>query len=95
MKIRCKVNQFGDIFMTNINISDIQQILSDYRLASYNYMKENNFEHSVYATKEYNDDGKLIQLNLYQGYGFDNETFYKRMDNITDRLYVYACHNHK
>ena len=92
MSIRCKVNQFGNVFITNIEVSEIQRILGDYRLAAYNYMKENNFKHAVYATKEYNDDGRLIQLNLYQGYGFDDKEFYERTENLKDM--VYACHAH-
>ena len=92
MYIRCKVNQFGTIYMTKVQISEIQKVMSDFRLAAYNYMKENNFRHAIYATKEYDEDGKLYQLNLYQGYGFDDKTFYNRTQNMKDM--IYACHQH-
>lgn len=52
-----------------------------------------SFDHSVYATKEYDDDGKLNRLNLYQGYGFNDKEFYNRTENIMGM--VYACHAHK
>lgn len=93
MRIRCKLNRFGDVMLTEIKVADIQELLSKYRLAAYNYMVENNVDHAVYATKEYNDDGRLTQLNLYQGYGFNDEEFYNRTDNIKGM--VYACHAHK
>ena len=93
MRINCKINRFGDIVMTDIEVGDIPEILAKYRLEAYNYMVNNNFDHSVYATKEYDDDGKLNRLNLYQGYGFNDKEFYNRTENIKGM--VYACHAHK
>lgn len=58
---------------------DVEKYIADWRESVFQQAKEKNADHFIYATKTYDEDGNLIEIDLYAE-ALDDDEFYKRTD---------------
>ena len=78
--------QYGEM-----SIENIPKCLEDFKAAAIKYQKETDADHVIYAAKQFDDNGELINMRFYQHLALDDKTFNKRIEACKN-YQVYAIH---
>ena len=72
-------------------IENIPQCLEDFKTAAIKYQTATDADHVIYAAKQFDNNGELVNMRFYKHLALDDKTFNKRIEACKN-YQVYAIH---